>query len=163
MIIPILVVGLFVGLSAINAPEIKSVDDLVWYSRCDPHRIVHGAEQSIKYVRTSGWQSGDDCIRQGYGDCKCQATITAAALTKCGYRARLSTFSRIGAGHALSLYEKPDGTRGYLNGIAKEFDKGTDWDFIYSTIPPYDWKKEKDILLVEPRATGEDRGTTSRP
>ena len=136
MIIPVIIVGLFVALSASNVPEINSVDDLVWYSRCNPHKIVFGAEQTLKYVRIPEWQQADECLRQKKGDCKCQATIAAATLTRCGYRAKLSIFSRIGGRHSIALYEKSDGTRGYLNGTAREFDKGTEWEHIYATIPP---------------------------
>ena len=154
MIIPIIVIGLFAALSIGSSPDVKSVAGLVEYSKCDPHRIVYGAEQSIKYKYVVDWQDADECIKQGFGDCKCQSVIGVEALTRCGYQATIRIYSRTGARHAIALYQKPDGVRGYLNGIAKEFDKGTDWQYIASTIPPYTYEEtpqNSQILLARSR------------
>ena len=154
MIIPIIVVGLFAALSIGSSPEIKSVAELVEYSKCDPHRIVYGLGQNITYKYVEDWQDADECLKQGYGDCKCHSVVGVEALTQCGYKASIKIFSHIGGRHAIAQYEKTDGVRGYLNGTAKEFDPGTDWQYIVSTIPPYDYEetpKDSKVLLARAR------------
>jgi hypothetical protein len=159
MIIPIIVIGLFAALSIGSSPEIKSVAELVEYSKCDTDKIAHGLGQNIAYKYVEEWQSGDECLKQGYGDCKCHAVVGTEALARCGYKASIKIFSRTGARrswprHAVVQYEKPDGTRGYLNRVAREFDRGKDWQDIIKTIPPYDYEEtpqNSQILLARSR------------
>jgi hypothetical protein len=159
MIIPLIVVGLFAALSIGSVPEINSVAELVEYSKCDPHRIVYGLGQNITYKHVEDWQDADECLKQGFGDCKCHSVVGVEALTQCGYKASIKVFSRTGARrlyprHAVAQYEKPDGTRGYLDGVAREFDKDKDWRDIIRTIRPYDYEEtpqDSKIFLAQTR------------
>lgn len=142
LIIPIvLIIGLY-QLSP-SVPHFNNAEQLADWAACDVDKIAYGVGQSLQYKVITEWEDSDTCILRGTGDCKCHAVVAEAALRYCGMKPRILVVknNKIKQ-HAVTVFENYKGEPGYINGVAKIFDRGTDLNYVAESIPGGPWEVE---------------------
>lgn len=143
IIIPLAV--LIAIISAIPIPPKATPKDLAQWADCSPPRIAYAVAQSIHYKEVPQWETGQECLTRGYGDCKCMAVIAKESLMTCeGYSPRIVVLvSKQGKPryHAITVYTRADGKRGFINGGAwVELPKDTDWNEVIKRVLGGPWE-----------------------
>lgn len=150
---PIIAVILALGLMAAIPPQaapanIYTPAALAAWSECDPDNIAYWLYRNTEYPEGytfHAWEDAETCMERKITDCKCRAVIANAALESCpGYFSRIISLSNTaGQRHAVAVFRKPDGRRGFIDGTyAKDYDPGYDWTEVIEGVRPGTWRLE---------------------
>ncbi len=122
-------VGLFV---ATAPPPLSTPQELAEWSKCDPAKISYWIGQSVEYTEQTKWDPAEVVMSRKSGDCKGNASVAVAALSRCaGYEPRIIVLHPVdgqGDSHAVALYTDHKGRRGYIDGSRQQsYPPGTPW------------------------------------